>query len=589
MIADSIYFKGHPCFKRQWSGLDALKPINVIIGRNNSGKSHFLHLVRALCEPNLVGNEVLDINCRFKARGTLIEDDLRRAFPENTSGGSLTGNHWQNHGQHFVGAQVEWEFLPSGEVSNIKLDKDHRIDGQLPPYFVNPRNIPGVSRSRESAISKVLSPATHELSGKTFRRLLSDRDIQTAPAKASLDLAPNGIGATNIVRRFVLSSDPAYQREIIQEELLHGLNTILGRDARFTEIEPIVHDDKSEQESEVHWEIYLGEDKKGLVPLSNSGSGLKTVLLVLLNLIVVPITESQSPSQYAFAFEELENNLHPAILRRLLKYVEAYALGEDSPIFLTTHSSVALDYFSQSANAQIIHVKHDGESASATTVSAQFDHMAVIKELGSRPSDLLQANGVVWVEGPSDRIYLNRWIQLYTEGRLEEGHDYQCAFYGGALLGRTQFTSWDQANPDLANLFMVNSNIVVVCDGDRSSPRDSYKPRVKRIREEVAKVPRGHIWITKAREIENYIPGRVLSTALEAESLPHPGQFESFFPRERSPKLSYMEKHLKRRIADKIRLSILSTAHMTRKAMEDRFDWDSQMKEIVTRIESWNR
>ena len=49
MIVDSIYFKGHTCFRNEWSGFDVIKPINVIIGRNNSGKSHLLDLVEVMC------------------------------------------------------------------------------------------------------------------------------------------------------------------------------------------------------------------------------------------------------------------------------------------------------------------------------------------------------------------------------------------------------------------------------------------------------------------------------------------------------------------------------------------------------------
>ena len=33
---------------------------------------------------------------------------------------------------------------------------------------------------------------------------------------------------------------------------------------------------------------------------------------------------------------------------------------------------------------------------------------------------------LIWVEGPSDRIYINRWIELFSEGKLEEGRDHQC-------------------------------------------------------------------------------------------------------------------------------------------------------------------
>jgi predicted GTPase len=40
MIAESVKFRGHGCFKNEWAGFDTIKPINVIIGRNNTGKSH---------------------------------------------------------------------------------------------------------------------------------------------------------------------------------------------------------------------------------------------------------------------------------------------------------------------------------------------------------------------------------------------------------------------------------------------------------------------------------------------------------------------------------------------------------------------
>src|SRR5207253_9462944 len=160
-----------------------------------------------------------------------------------------------------------------------------------------------------------------------------------------------------------------------------------------------------------------------------------------------------------------------------------------------------------------------------------FDHLGVISELGAKPSDLLQANGIIWVEGPSDCIYLNRWIDLFSDGALHEGRDYQCAFYGGSLLARTQFASPEQAEAELVNLFRVNPNIVVVCDGDRVGPGARVKDRVRRIRAEVRRIPGAHIWVTSAREIENYLPGAAISTALGPTRLPDPTQYEAFFPR----------------------------------------------------------
>ena len=307
--------------------------------------------------------------------------------------------------------------------------------------------------------------------------------------------------------------------------------------------------------------------------------------------MVIPkakIAENRNKSGFVFAFEELENNLHPALLGRLFQYIEKYAINEKTHIFLTTHSSTALDFFGVSKNAQIIHVLHDGESARTIPVSAHFDRLEVVSELGAKPSDLLQANGIVWVEGPSDRIYLNRWIDLYSKGRFQEGRDYQCAFYGGSLLARTQFKAPEEAETDLVNLLSVNPNIIVMCDGDRTAKDSDIKGRVKRINREVQKIPDAHIWITNAKEIENYIPGFVLEKALDRSGLRDPGQYENFFPRKKACSESYIEANLNRLNLDKGDLAKASVPHMTNDIMADRFDWKKQIKKIVARIESWN-
>ena len=291
---------------------------------------------------------------------------------------------------------------------------------------------------------------------------------------------------------------------------------------------------------------------------------------------------------FVFAFEELENNLHPALLRRLFQHIEKYAINEKTYIFLTTHSSTALDFFGVSHNAQIIHVLHDGESARTITVSAHFDRLEVVSELGAKPSDLLQANGIIWVEGPSDRIYLNRWINLYSEGRFQEGRDYQCAFYGGSLLARTQYKAPEEAETNLVNLLRVNPNIIVVCDGDRTTKDSDIKGRVKRINREVQKIPDAHIWITDAKEIENYIPGSVLEKALDLSGLHDPEQYENFFPRKKACSESYIEANLKKRNVDKVDLALSCVPHMMNGIMATRFDWQEQMKKIVDLIESWN-
>ena len=119
-----------------------------------------------------------------------------------------------------------------------------------------------------------------------------------------------------------------------------------------------------------------------------------------------------------------------------------------------------------------------------------------------------------------------------------------------------------------------------MCDGDRTTKRSRLKARVKRIREEVEKIDGAYIWITDAKEIENYLPGAVLAEATGLSSLPDPEQYKSWS--------SYTEEHMQGKRIDKVDLAISSSQHMTKEVMEERFDWNKQMKQIVERIDSWN-
>jgi hypothetical protein len=310
---------------------------------------------------------------------------------------------------------------------------------------------------------------------------------------------------------------------------------------------------------------------------------------VLINLLVVPIIEGKSKNEYAFAFEELENNLHPALLRRLLRYIEEYALRENAIFFLTTHSNVALDMFGSLPHSQIVHVTHNGKTAQTQTVSGQLDKLSVISVLGAKPSDLLQSNGIIWVEGPSDRIYVNRWIELFSDGKWKEGRDYQCAFYGGSLLAHAQVAPDELAVEDMVNLFKVNPNIAVICDSDRTSRTGkgyNLRERTRRIKAELARIPGALCWITDPKEIEHYLPGAVIAKVFEKDKLPDPQPYKPFFPY--AKKQSYLENTLKRKTMDKVELALKACPYMTKELMATRFDLADKMVKLIASIARWN-
>ena len=368
------------------------------------------------------------------------------------------------------------------------------------------------------------------------------------------------------------------------------MTEIFGNDSSFLELRIKQHVDGG------LWEVFFHETGKSqnLIPLSQSGSGLKTILLVLLNLLVIPSIHldeysKRTKDQFVFAFEELENNLHPALLRRLFKYLLEYVEREKCTLFLTTHSSVALDFFGRCDNAQFIHVTRQNDTSVAKVVNAHFDKLGLLSELGAKPSDLLQANGIIWVEGPSDRIYLNKWISLFSSGELQEGRDYQCAFYGGALLADLEVKDPAAQVEEMVNLIRVNPNIIIVCDSDRMAEEQPLKKAVARIEKECASANCAINWLLTAKEIENYLPGSILSKVFNKPDLPDPGQFERFFPSDEEGADSYLEKRVGRKTPQKMKLALKAGQHMTLENMSDRFDLAVKMNEIVAKIRDWNQ
>ncbi|MFM9597423.1 hypothetical protein ACKI1O_49810, partial [Streptomyces scabiei] len=88
---------------------------------------------------------------------------------------------------------------------------------------------------------------------------------------------------------------------------------------------------------------------------------------------------------------------------------------------------------------------------------------------------------------PSDRIYLNRWIELWSEGSLREGTHYQIIFYGGRLLSHLSA----QSPEDVASCISIlntNRNAIILIDSDKRSKSTPINETKKRIQNEFAEI-----------------------------------------------------------------------------------------------------
>lgn len=562
MCKCSIKIKNYKCFEEE-AGFDEIQRVNLIIGRNNSGKSSLLDIIEVLVK----GSYEFDrANWRNGKKSQIIfksiisEAVADRTFPSNTSGGRIGGSHHE-YGKNYIGREIKWTRNAQGNKQSQLIECD---DNGITPSLQN---------SGDYA-QKLSDNMPIPLEGKTFRRILAERDILPEVDDGNnIVIQPNGSGITNVIQSFINRSN--LPSALVEENILNALNDIFAHDAIFTDIVCQLHETK-------YWEIYLEEAHKGRIALSKSGSGLKTVITILACIFLVPELEKKPLSNYIFGFEELENNIHPALLRRLNDYIYRSSVDQDFIYFLSTHSNVLIDQFSKQDDAQIIHITQSEVKTECTTVKTYVENNGILDDLDVRASDLLQANGVIWVEGPSDRVYLNRWIHLWSDGQLKEGTHYQIIFYGGRLLSHLSAESPEDVEAGIS-ILNTNRNAIILIDSDKRSQQASINSTKKRIKQEFEKLDT-LCWITKGKEIENYIPSEVVEQFLEINDSDHVEQYSSFFEYIDNLKQGEGTKYSTKKslLAEKI------IHYMTIENMRPVLDLDEKIEAVCNCIKEWN-
>ena len=240
-----------------------------------------------------------------------------------------------------------------------------------------------------------------------------------------------------------------------------------------------------------------------------------------------------------------------------------------------------IDQFSKQNDAQIIHVQQANGNATCKTASTYFDNNGILDDLDVRASDILQANGIIWVEGPSDRIYLNRWIKLWGDGELREGTQYQIVFYGGRLLAH--LSGDEPGNSKLISILTTNRNAALLIDSDKRSQRAHINDTKKRIREEMQSND-CFCWITKGKEIENYIPKELVQQYLKGKKTFSLDTFSSVFD---SINKVYPGKGLKFE-RKKPLFAELMISYMTKDNLSLVLDLDEKMNKLCEIIRNWN-
>lgn len=253
-------------------------------------------------------------------------------------------------------------------------------------------------------------------------------------------------------------------------------------------------------------QMYLSQqDDAPPIALESMGTGIAELVVLISSLV----EDTGRPMQYFV--EEPEVHLHPGLLRRLMNSLSNFP---DVQFFVSSHSNVVLDALGPDDRVFHFSQRSDGACVVAPCQGIVAQHH-LLDSLGVSGSTLLLTNCVIWVEGPSDRLYIRHWLQQ-LKPELQEGSDYAFVFYGGKALSHFGFEPSDEDVEDLLSMIRVSRYSAVVMDKDLKpgEPDENLRGTKLRILAEAKSDPdhrRG--LLTVGREIENDLTIDILRQA----------------------------------------------------------------------------
>lgn len=536
-----LKIKNYRSFGGDGISIENLEKINIFIGKNNTGKSNILKFLETIKGDQDWGIRVGINKTPLNKNVVFTEDDvfgldLRNPIeltiefdlPQNADFSPLEISQW------YVTYQISVQADGHSSIAMVDSPIHHEPEDRIRGYAQKKLGTSGGSfDERKTQVVQSVNPSMLISLPKIqslgeFRKLKEDENLR--------------IRLHSIVHPSY--KQPQYNQK--KADLLSFVKDILGED-----VEILIPNINQEIELKIGGRHHS---------LSAMGTGVHEVILLGMHLIMA------DPS--LFCIDEPELHLHPTVQRSFLKFISK---NTDHIYFISTHSNSFLDF--EAGDKAIYRTSLEEGRTVLQRCRDMADTYEVLNDLGIRASELLQSNGIIWVEGPTDRVYIKKWLE-FSEPSLQEGLHFTFQYYGGKLLN--QYSIGEEAFKELLNMLFINRNAFIVIDSDmpKKFGTTDLRDTKQRILQEAHTNGVG-VWVTAGREIENYLTNDLLGKLANKKI-----NRNTFHKME-----SYCDVFDP---AKKLEFAKRAIENMEIREFDSNMDLRERINELIEKIKSWN-
>lgn len=246
--------------------------------------------------------------------------------------------------------------------------------------------------------------------------------------------------------------------------------------------------------------------------INEIGDGIQAIINLMFPIF------SASKNEYFF-IEEPETNLHPAFQRIFIETLltNEFILGKNLTFFFTTHSNHFLDLTLRSDEVSFFQFEKIEKNKHFIKVNVKPSRQ-MLDVLGVNNTSVFLANTSLWVEGPTDRKYLSKFLKLYcgfyNKPYLKEDIDFAFFEYGGNLITHYLFDEEekfeDEEVKEKINSFALSNKIYLLADSDNAKEGGEKFKRRKILEDLSSEKGNFKYQNTIVKEIENLLPVKVL-------------------------------------------------------------------------------